>query len=226
VIIVLLIRGCGDDDESANPLTSTVPTTGAAGAAPLSQQDFVEQGDTVCLQTNTSLAALDGDDAAQDATDRAELLAGELDSLQSLTLASGEKGENKLQNFYAALADQVEGYRDLVTATERGDETAIAEITTSIDAAAADAQSAAENFGFDACGDTSQVSESSGGGGGGTDETGGTEVPAAPTDTTSVAPTTETPVTPPADGGGTAPAPPADDGDTGGSSSSSGGLTP
>ena len=224
VILVLLIRSCGGDDEDANPLTSSVPaTSGALGASPLPQEDFADQGDSICLDTNTSLAALDSTDETQDATDRAELLSGELDSLQSLALAPGEKGETKLSNFLASLAKQVQGYDELATATEREDEAAITDITTTIDEAAADAQHAADNFGFKVCGDTSKVSETSGNGV--TEQGGGTAVPEAPATTTPVTPTTTAPATPPADGGGTAPAP-SDGGDDGGSSSGSGGLTP
>ncbi len=218
VIFVLLIRSCGDDDEEGTPLTSPVPTTTEPTA--LSQDDFISQGDTICLDTNTSLDALDGADAAEDATDRAELLAGELSSLQSLTLAPGEPGENKLDNFLAGLQEQVQGYDDLITAIERDDSTAVAEIQATIDEAAADTQEAAERFGFEVCGDTSQVSETTEGTA--TDETADETVPVAPTTTTPVAPTT--PTTPPAEGGGATPEPPAADDD--GSASGSGGIIP
>ena len=235
VVLVLLIRSCGDDDEDATPLTSSVPaTTGVAGATPLSQEDFASQGDAICLESNTALAALESAEPTEDAADRAELLAGELDSLQSLTLAPGEKGETKLENFFAGLQRQVQGYDDLVTASERGDEAAVTEITATIDEAASEAERAAKRFGFEVCGDPSQVSESEGGeaeGGDAVEETAGepaageTAAPVTPTTTTPVAPTTTTPVAPPADGGGATPAPaPTDEGDTGGSSS--GGLTP
>lgn len=229
VVLVLLIRSCGDDDEDATPLTSSVPaTTGVAGATPLSQQDFASQGDAICLESNTALAALEGADTTEDAVDRAELLAGELDSLQSLTLAPGEKGETKLENFFAGLQRQVRAYDDLVTASERGDETAVAEITATIEEAAAESERAAKRFGFEVCGNPSEVSESAGGEEGtdeAVEETGGeTAAPVTPTTTTPVAPTTTTPVAPPADGGGATPEPapaPTDDG-----GSSSGGLTP
>jgi hypothetical protein len=229
VVLVLLIRSCGDDDDDATPLTSSVPaTTGVAGATPLSQEDFASQGDSICLEANTSLAALEETDAAADAAGTAELLAGQLDSLQSLTLAPGEKGETKLENFFAALQRQVQGYDDLATASERGDEAAVTEITATIDEAAAESRRAAKRFGFEVCGDPSEVSESAGGeeeSGGAVEEAAGGETvaPVTPT-TTPVAPTTTTPVAPPADGGGATPEPvpaPTDDG-----SSSSGGLTP
>ena len=222
VVLVLLIRSCGDDDEDATPLTSETGATGLGGATALSQDDFAAQGDAICLETNTALASIDSTDD-QAATDQAELLAGELDSLQSLTLAPGEKGEKKLANFLAALQKQVQAYDERSLAVERGDDAAVSEIDATIADTAADAQRTAKRFGFDACGDTSQVSESSGGA-----EAGGEEatVPATtPATTVPVAPTTTTPVTPPTDTdtGSATLEPPADDG---GDSSGSGGITP
>jgi hypothetical protein len=223
IIVVLLIRSCGGGDESSTPLTTPIGTSGASGATALSQADFIAQGDAICLETNSSLAAVDTSDPNQAAADSAELLAGELDSLQSLSLAPGEKGETKLENLLKALQKQVQAYDERSLAVERGDDATVSELDATIDDEAANAQNAAENFGFKACGDTSKVSSS---GSGGTD-TSGTD-----TATTSVAPATTTPVTPttatpttPTDTGATAP--PADGGtDTGGDSSGSGGLTP
>jgi hypothetical protein len=222
VILVLLIRSCGGDEQTTS-LTGTVPgATGTGGATPLSQKDFASQGDSICLQTNTSLASVDATDEQQAATDRAELLAGELDSLQSLTLAPGEKGKTKLENFLEALQKEVQAYDERSLAVERGDDAAVSEIDATIDDSAAEAQRAAKRFGFDACGDTSKVGQTSGG----QTTSGGTATTTAvtPTTTTPVTPTTTTPVTPPTDtGGGAAPAPPTD---TGGDSSGSGGITP
>jgi hypothetical protein len=228
ILIVLLARGCGDDEEEPNPLTTPAGASGLGGATPLTQDQFIDQGDLICIDANTALADLDESDTQQFATDSAELLAGELNSLQSLTLAEGEKGQKKLNNFLEALEQQVQGYNDLITAIDREDDTAIAEIETTIEEAASEAQRTAKRFGFEACGDPSQVSES-GGEGGEEDTSGVTETTTTPVEPTT--PPVETapvePTTPPADtGGGTAP--PADTGgDTGGDSGSgSGGLTP
>ena len=223
IVIVLLVRSCGGDDEESNPLTAPVAgTTGLGGATALSQADFIEQGDAICLETNTSLASVDESDADQAASDRAELLAGELDSLQSLTLAPGEEGEKKLENFLQSLQKEVQAYDERSLAVERGDEGAVSEIDATIDEEAAAAEHAAGRFGFEACGDTSKLSSSSSGG----ETTGGetATTTATPTTTTSVTPTE--PATEPPDTGSTAPPP--DDGGTtgGGSSSGSGGLTP
>ena len=225
IIIVLLIRSCGGDDEAATPLTTPAAgTSGLGGPTALSHDDYVDQGDAICLETNTSLASVDSADANQAADDRAQLLAGELDSLQSLGLAPGEEGEKKLANFLQALQKEVQAYDERSLAVERGDDGAVTEIDATIDEQAAAAEHAAKRFGFEACGNTSKVSESGGG-----ESSGGAEATTtvAPTTTTPVAPTTPAPTAPTDTGGGTAPPAPTDGGtDSGGSSSGSGGLTP
>lgn len=223
VVLVLLIRSCGGDEEEPTPLTTAAGASGLTGATALSQQDFADQGDSICLEANTALASIDSTDE-QAATDQAEILTGELSSLQSLTLAPGEKGEKKLQNFIAALQKQVQAYDERALAVERGDDGAVAEIDATIAEQAADAERAAKRFGFEACGDASQVSDTSSGETEGEGEDTAT-TPVAPAETTAVAPATTTPVTPPAetDTGATPITPPADDG---GEASGSGGLAP
>lgn len=235
IIVVLLIRSCGGDDEA--PITAL--DTGASGAtgtsgAPLSQQDFIDTADPICLQANDQLASIDDSDAEKAATDEASIVSGELQQLQTLTLAPDADGEDQLAAYLDALEKQSSALLDLSVAAQRGDDTATSDLQATADSAAADAATAAGKFGFETCGDTTQVSSSGGSGGGGdTSATAPTETPTttvpAPTTTAPVVPTTpeEATTAPPAtDGGGAAPAPtpaPTDDGSSG---SSSGGVTP
>lgn len=239
IVVVLLIRSCGGDDEA--PITALGSGATGAGGAQLSQKDYIREADSVCLQANTSLGALDSSDPARSATDQARIVSGELSQLQTLTLAPGEAGADELDAFLAALEQQAAALLDLSVAAERGDDSATAEIQGTADEAASRAAKAARKFGFEACGDTSQVSETSGGGGGGggsgavapagTTEVPTTTVPSTPTTTAPIVPTTPTtteapPTTPvPSGGGGAAPNPtPAPSGgDTG---SDSGGVSP
>ena len=222
IVFVLLIRSCGGDDETTTP-TPVAGATGLGGATSQSKASYIDQADPICLDTHNSLAGVD-DSAPTASSDLAAIISGEIQQLQSL--AQPEDGENDLDDFIAALDEQAQAYEEKALALEREDDATAAEIDATIDAAAADATAAAEEFGFQVCGDTSEVS-SDGGGGDTGDETetttedtsGGTVTPVAPT-TTPVAPTT-TPVEPPADTG-VEPAPPADTGsDTG-----SGGVAP
>jgi hypothetical protein len=221
IVLVLLIRGCGGDDEPT-VIAPVAGATGVGGATALTQAGYIDQADAACLEANTSLASVDQADPATAATEEGQILAGELESLQ--TLPAPEEGADDLDAFLSALQDQVASYGELVTALERGDDTAAAEIQTTIDEAATKAQEAASAFGLDVCGDLSQTGESSGGQ---ETTTGGAETA---TETTPVAPTETTAppvVAPPADEGGVVPATPAPTAPAdGGTDSGSGGITP
>jgi hypothetical protein len=224
IIFVLLIRSCGGDDETT-PVTPVAGATGLGGATVLAQSDYVSQGDAICLETNTLLASVDETDAAQAATDQAEIVTSELQQLQSLP--PPDDGTDKLDNFLGALEAQAAAYQDKATALDHGDDTAAAEIDTTIDEAATEAADAADNFGFKNCGDPSKVGESdtTGGDSASTTDTGGTETP---TDPVVPAETTTPPVTEaPTDTGAATPdAPVTPPADTGGTDSSSGGVSP
>lgn len=249
VIIVLLIRSCGDDEEA--PLTAATGVSGVSGATgasgPVSQDDYISQADAICLQTNTTISNIDAADANEAASQTGDALASELDQLQSLPEPTD--GQDQLKKFLNALEDQVAGYDDRDRAVDRGDEAAVGEIDATIDQADQKAQEAAEKFGFDACGDTSKTggSTTAGGGGGGAapaettttaPETGGATAPApVPTPTPPPVPTTPTTTTPvepapapeapaapaPSEEGGAAPAPAPSGGQQ---TSPSGGVSP
>ncbi len=233
IILVLLIRSCGGDDEE-QPIAPVAGATGLSGATALALPDYIAQADAICLEANNNLAEVDATDAATAAAEQAEIVTSELQQLQ--TLPAPTEGEDDVQAFLDALERLAIAYDDLATATERGDETAAADFEVTIDETSAEVLDAANTVGFEVCGDPSQVGETNvtGDGGGGNDSDEATDTTdtggAAPTDT-GVVP--ETPpadtVTPPATddtatGAPTPPtdtAPPADTGDA-----SSGGVSP
>jgi hypothetical protein len=220
IVFVLLIKSCGGSDDSTS-LTPAAGTTGLGGASVLTQADYISEADAICLEANTSLAGVDQADPVQASNDQAQIIAGELQQLQTLPPPDG--GTNKLDKFFSALQKQSAAYQDRATAADRGDDAAVAEIDTTIDGAASDATKAADKFGFKVCGDTSKTGSTSGGGStSSTTDTGGTVTPTTPV---VPAPTTTTPVVPaPTDGGGTVTPPAPTDGGTGGSGS--GGVSP
>jgi hypothetical protein len=221
IIFVLLIRSCGGDDEPT-PVSPVAGATGTGGATVLPQSDYIDEADPICVEANTSLAAVDESDAVEAANEKAQIVAGELQQLQ--TLSPPDDGTDKLEKYLSSLEKAAAAYQDLATAADRGDDVAISELEVTIDDAFTDAGNAADKFGFKACGDLSKVGEAD------TDETstettttdtGETVVP-----TTTVPPaTTTTPVAPPADTDSGTVTPPADEG-TGGTDSSSGGVSP
>lgn len=220
VIFVLLIRSCGGDDEET-PITPVSGATGLGGVTSLSPEDFAQQGDAICLQTNTLLASAGEDPASGE---QAEIVAGELEQLQILPPPTDNT--DQLDKFLGALQEQVAAYGERQTAAERGDDASLVDIDAALGEAESAAAKAARKFGFEICGDRSEVSESGAGG-----ETGATATETdtatdtvAPVEPVTPAPTETAPAPAPTDtDGGTslAPAPaPADD------SSGSGGIAP
>jgi U3 small nucleolar ribonucleoprotein component len=226
---VLLIRSCGGDDASTEPLAAGASgASGAAGVTVLSQADYIAQADQVCLQANTSLDNVDESDPVQADSSKASIVSGELQQLQ--TLPPPDAGTDDLDKFLSSLEKQSLAYQDRSTASERGDDATVVELDATLEKAQTQAADVAKSFGFKVCGDLSKVGESTstGGGGGGSDtgtDTGGTETPTEPVTPTT---TTPVPVAPPDTDSGTVtptPAPPTDGG-TGGTGGSSGGVSP
>jgi hypothetical protein len=232
IFIVLLIRSCGDDEEPVAPVTSGTSVPGAATA--LSQEDYVNQADSICQQTNVSLAEVDTSDPTEAAAEEAQLLGSQFDQLQSLSTPTD--GADELNRFLSALQRQVAALDDRVLAAERGDDTQVVNLETTIAEAEDKTARAADRFGFEFCGDLEAVGETTsrgdGGDGGETEATtddATTAPPVEPAPTTAV-PTTPVPETG-TDVGGVGTAPPADTGtdtgtDTGGTDPGSGGVSP
>ncbi len=230
IVLVLLIRSCGGDDETA-PVTP-VSGTETEGASALTLAAYIDQADASCLEANNALASVDETDPAAAASEQQQILAGELEALQSLPVP--EDAPAGLDDLFTALEDQISGYQKLATALDRGDDTAATELQAQIDDAAAEAQDAASAVGLDVCGDLSQVGDG-GDGGEGAAEGGDAGTEAAPVpETGGVTTTTPVPapapapteggVAPPAPAPAPAPAPPPGGG--GGGGSDSGGVSP
>lgn len=213
VIIVLLVRGCGGDDEQPLTPVTTVgeATTGVAATIP--KQDYIDEADAICTESNAALAALDATDEQTAAQDETEIVAGQLDQLQ--TLPQPEEDADTAERFLQAVQDQVDALEERELAVERDDAEALTEIDATLGTAEADAQAGAEEFGFEVCGSPSE-----------------TGADTAPTDTAPVVPApTETvpavPVAPEEGGAGTGGgATPDTGGGTGGTGSGSGGVSP
>ncbi len=122
---VLLIKSCGGDDEE-EPVAPLAGATGTGGATVIPQADYIDQGDAICLEANTSLANVDQSDPVQAARDEADIVAGELEQLQSLP--EPDDGTTKLGNFLNALEKQAAAYDDRATAVERDDQETVTEL--------------------------------------------------------------------------------------------------
>ncbi len=83
ILFVLLIRSCGGDDAETTP----TPLSGATGTGvptSLAQADYIAQADPICLEANTSLDDVDESDPVQADSDKSQIVAGELQQLQTL----------------------------------------------------------------------------------------------------------------------------------------------
>src|SRR5829696_4545854 len=98
ILLVLLVRSSG--------------ASGVQGSV-LTKEQYTSEADDACLQANTSLVGVDEADAQQAASDKAEILAGELSAIQSLS--APEDDANTLNSFLDALDKQVKAYEDQAT---------------------------------------------------------------------------------------------------------------
>ena len=241
IVIVLMIRSCGGEDEEPVATAPLAGATGLEGPTSLTQEDFVAQGDAICVQANTAIVQIDESDALTAAAEAASAVEGELQGMQALAADTPpDQGQEELDAFLSELQKHYELLQDRVTAVENEDEGAQAELDLRVADQESKVAKAARKFGFEDCGDPEAVGETTSAGEGettsaGEGETGeetseGTEGTAPPA-TTPVPPPATTPVAPPADTGtddggvGTTPpvTPPAD---TGGTDPGSGGVSP
>jgi hypothetical protein len=208
VLIVVVIASAGGDDEPEAPIT-TVGTTEEPSAT-LPKEEYIQEADGICGEVNSALASIDAADDADAAAEELTLVAGELEQLQSLP--APDEDETGANNFLRALQEQVAALESRQTAIEREDESALVEIDTTLAAAEADAATAAEDFGFEVCGNPDAADT-------GTD-TGSGGVTTAPTEPAPVepAPVEPAPVEPAPTDGGT--------GDDGGGGGGTGGVSP
>ena len=199
----LLAAGCGGDDSA--PVTTIQGATGKQGATALSKTAFIAQADAVCGEANAALSALDsgtaGNDPKLQATQELQITRTELQSLQSLNPPDGNR--SALERFLSALQDQVAALGDKKAAVETGGDASSAEAEAS--SALTSAQTAAQDYGFKDCANTSQAA------------------PTAPSTTTTAPAVTTTATTPTVTTPTTPVAPPS--GGTGGGGATTGGGT-
>jgi hypothetical protein len=205
VLIGVAVAGGGDDEQT--PITTvTTGTTDPALATPLSKDEFIEEGDAICAETAVAVASLTSDDSQTLADDELEYTESQLDQLRSLV--PPEEDQKTLDEFFAAMEDQVDALDKRVLALERADDSAALEAETELATATDELLGAAKDYGFSECGRAGEAS---------TDTDTDTEVP---TDTGAVPAAPATTPTAPATTPTTPVAP------TDSSSSSSGGADP
>lgn len=209
--------GCGgDDDEPAQPVDAGA--TGPTGA--VSQETFIEQGDRICAESNLAIAQLTAGDLDSEAVvgQVLSITEGQVSSLRSL--GDPPEDADTYSRFLAAMDDVVEALERQELAAERGEDASA--VVSDLEEARTEAAEAAEDFGFEDCGQEGEPLELDGEG-----DTDAPDQAPAP----APAPTPEAPAEP-APAPAPAPAPPSGgtgdspSGDGGGGGGDTGGVRP
>lgn len=216
-LVAIVAAGCGGDDEPSiqdivNELEST--TTTATEPTTLSKSEVIASGDAICAETNAAIASLAVDADRAVAADQVRAITeGLRDELRELDLPSGDRAA--FNDLVGALGDQIAALERRASTARAGDEAGYEAAGVELASAREAARVAAEEYGFESCGQPfDQIPTEPDGGSGGVSP----DTPVTPT------PTTPTPT--PSPGGGTGAPDDGGSGGGGGSSGSSGGISP
>jgi hypothetical protein len=201
------LNACGGDDSPEVPIST--PTEATTAGEALSKSEYIDEADQRCQETNDSIGRfVEQGEGYTGAGEIADLRQDLLDQLREL--GPPEESRTTLNEFLTALENQVTAGQKIALGIERNEDTS--QFETELTEAQADAQSAAEQYGFKECGSPITATDTSGSAGTGTDTgaaSGGTAAPAP----AAPAPAPASP----------APAPPSDSGGTGTGGGDSGG---
>jgi len=141
--------GCGDDDDPITPITTEATTPEASGP---SDADFVASADPVCAEANAAIANLSAGTEVSSvaAGQQLEITQGLIESLQALGDPADPDGS--LAEYYASLEDQVAVLEQQEEAAASGDTVTANALATELDAARNVALGAADDYGFEECG--------------------------------------------------------------------------
>jgi len=170
----LALAACGGDSSPETPIAVPTETQPSQG-----KTEFIAQADSVCAEANSSIEQFAA--AGQGLTEAdqiAQLRQGVVDQIKQLNPPS----DPTLDQFLAAMSDQVAAGKKIGLALQRGEDTA--QFESELDTAKTQAEQAASSYGFKECGQpvsssgtsTSSSSSSSSSSG----SSGGTVVPSAP----------------------------------------------
>ena len=171
----VVIAGCGGDDDPIEPVT-TEATTEESGS--VSQEDFIAEADPRCAEANAAIANLStGTETSSLASDQQlEITESLLGGLQAI--GEPEDPDGSLTDYYNALEDEIAALEQQADAAASGDTATADSFESTISAVQTEAQSAAESYGFEECGQQ------------------GTALEPGDTSTTAVPTTPEVPATP------------------------------
>lgn len=174
-VVAVLLAGCGGGgDDSAESAPTTAETTTAVTKA-----ELLERGDAICAEVNAAVGTVGASSGETgDPTEQvAGLYAGMVDSLKGIGTPQETTG---YPEFIAAAEALATAEDEVELAAERGDAAALESAESSASSALADFQSAAEEYGFEECGEGPSAPPASGGAAPEAGETGSAEAPEEP----------------------------------------------
>ena len=192
----------------------------------MSTEEFTTAADARCAEANAAIANLTSEGSGS-----STVLQQQLDiTKQTLTglksLGSPDDPDGSLSDYYDAVKEQISLLGQQQSALAAGDSASADALSTQLDQAESEAQTAAESFGFEECGQSGTALSTGG------STTSATTTPDVPTTTTPVTPsattpttTTPVPVAPAPPTGGTSGGGTSSGGTSGGSSGGSGGSS-
>jgi hypothetical protein len=230
----VIFAGCGGDDDAPIEPIGTTTTSGETDSAAVSKGDYLAEADPSCAEANAAVANLattTGDNLELASTQEQQITEGLLQSLQALEQPSDPDGS--LERYLDALSDQVSILEQRQTAAADGDTETYETLGGELAQAQADARLAAEEFGFEECGQegtaTTPATTTETPAGTEAPATGGTPVPVEPAPAPPAPAPAPEPVAPPPTSGGTGTGGGTDTGggDTGGGDTGgTGGVSP
>lgn len=171
----LALAACGGDSSPETPIVVPTETQASQG-----KEQFITQADSICAEANSSIEQFAANGQGLTEADQiAQLRQGVVDQIKQLNPPS----DPTLDQFLAAMSDQVSAGKKIGLALQRGEDTA--QFESELDDAKTQAETAASSYGFKECGkqitssgtSTSSSSSSSSSSSG---TSGGTVVPSAP----------------------------------------------
>jgi hypothetical protein len=149
IIVAIASAGGGDDGEP-----SAVEGVNGGDESAVSKNQFIREADEICAEANAAIASLSAGAAAEDpellSQQQYEYTSSELEQLRTLTPPDEDRAA--LNRFYTALRGQIDVLNAQALAIQRGDDTALADVSTELSAAQAELRAAAADYGFEECG--------------------------------------------------------------------------
>lgn len=163
VLSLTLLSACGGEEAA-----DTADAAAATGSDRLSKADFVEQGDAICagLETDISLVEAPTDETTGFAAYIREVVAlaeGARDDFAALS--PPEDGEQVQQELVDAIDSSIETADGAATAAEEGDTVSAGDLLTQASSEGDAADAAAQDYGFQECGSSSDGEQAPAGGG-------------------------------------------------------------